>query len=356
MSKLPEKPDPSGCPSEILLYQTEDKKTQIEVRLEGETVWLSQAQMVDLFQTTKQNISLHIRNIFEEGELQMEATVKEYLTVQTEGGRSVSRKVAHYNLDVIISVGYRVKSHRGTQFRIWATQRLREYLVKGFALDDKRLMEGGAQSRYFDELLERVRAIRASERMFYQKVTDIYATSIDYDENAEITRSFFATVQNKFHYAIHKRTAAELIVERASAEKPNMGLTTWKNAPDGPIRKSDVAVAKNYLAEPELRQLNLIVDQYLSFAELQAQQRRPMHMADWVRKLNDFLTLNDRDILKDAGKVSHELAKELAEKQFDLFNARRRAFEAQNSVSDFDKQVKRLEQEKRKKKPKDLPE
>lgn len=350
MSNLPERPEQPGSYSEILLYQTEDKKTQIEVRLEGETVWLNQAQMAELFQTTKQNISLHIRNVFDERELREDSVVKEYLTTAADGKRY---STLHYNLDVIISVGYRVKSVRGTQFRIWATQRLREYLVKGFALDDKRLMEGGAQNRYFDELLERVRAIRASERMFYQKVTDIYATSIDYDENAEITRTFFATVQNKFHYAIHKHTAAELIIERASADKPNMGLTTWKNAPDGPIRKSDVAVAKNYLAEPELRQLNLIVDQYLSFAELQAQQRKPMHMADWVRKLNDFLTLNDRDILKDAGKVSHELAKELAEKQFDLFDAKRRQLEAQNPVSDFDKQVKRLEQEKKKRK--DLP-
>jgi hypothetical protein len=264
MTDLPEKPEPSRSPSDILLYQTEDKKTKIEVRLEGETVWLNQSQMAELFQTSKQNISLHIRNIFEEGELREESVVKEYLTTAADGKRY---STLHYNLDVIISVGYRVKSHRGTQFRIWATQRLREYLVKGFALDDQRL-----------------------ERMFYQKVTDIYATSIDYDEHAEITRTFFASVQNKFHYAIHKHTAAELILERANAEKPNMGLTTWKNAPDGPIRKSDVTIAKNFLTEPELKQLNLIVDQYLSFAELQAQQRKPMHMADWARKLNDFLT------------------------------------------------------------------
>jgi hypothetical protein len=281
-------PEPGGSQSEFLLYQTQDKRTQIDVRLEGETVWLTQSQMVDLFQTTKQNISLHIRNVFEEGELQEAGTVKEYLTVQTEGGRSVSRKVAHYNLDVIISVGYRVKSHRGTQFRIWATQRLREYLVKGFTLDDQRLAEGGERSRYFDELLERVRAIRASERMFWQKVTDIYATSIDYDVNAPVTRDFFATVQNKFHFAIHGHTAAEIVVERANADKANMGLTTWKNAPDGPIRKTDVSIAKNYLQEEEMRQLNLIVDQYLSFAELQARQKKPMHMADWVRKLHDF--------------------------------------------------------------------
>ena len=252
--------------SEILLYQTEDKQTKIEVRLDGETAWLTQNQMADLFQTSISNINKHIRNVFDERELEENRTIENYSIVQKEGNREVSRKVTHYNLDVIISVGYRVRSHRGTQFRIWATQRLREYLIKGFAMDDERLTEGGSENRYFNELLERVRAIRTSERMFYQKVTDIYATSIDYDENAELTRRFFATVQNKFHYAIHKHTAAELICERASAEKPNMGLTNWKNAPHGPIRKSDVAVAKNYLSEPELKQLNLIVDQYLSFA------------------------------------------------------------------------------------------
>ncbi|MGA2440573.1 MAG: virulence RhuM family protein [Tepidisphaeraceae bacterium] len=276
--------------SQILLYQTEDKKTQIEVKLEAETVWLSQKQMADLFQTTIPNINLHIKNVYDEGELSKEGTIKDYLIVQTEGGRQINRSVSHYTLDLILSVGYRVKSHIGTKFRIWATQKLREYLIKGFTLDDKRMIEG--DSRYFDELLERVRAIRTSERLFYQKVTDIYATSIDHDENAEITRSFFATVQNKFHYAIHNHTASELVVERANAERPNMGLTTWKNAPDGPIRKTDVSIAKNYLNEKELRELNLIVDQYLSFAELQATQKKPMHMQDWVNKLHDFLTLN----------------------------------------------------------------
>ncbi len=213
----------NGPTSELILYQTEDQRTQIDVRLEDETVWLSQAQMVELFQTTKQNISLHIHNVFEEGELQEGGTVKEYLTVQTEGDRSVSRKVAHYNLDVIISIGYRVKSHRGTQFRIWATQRLKEFLIKGFTLDDQRLMQGGNASRYFDELLERVRAIRASERMFWQKVTDIYATSIDYDVNNTVTREFFATVQNKFHYAIHGHTAAEIVAQRGQCRPTQYG-------------------------------------------------------------------------------------------------------------------------------------
>jgi hypothetical protein len=224
--------------SEILLYQAEDKGTRIEVRLEDETVWLSQSQMSELFQSTKQNISLHIRNIFTEEELREKAVVKYHLTTATDGKKY---EVAFYNLDVIISVGYRVRSHRGTQFRIWATQRLKEYLIKGFTLDDERLKEGGTKNQYFDELLERVRAIRASEKNFYRKIADIYATSIDYDENTPITREFFATVQNKFHYAITGRTAAEIVAERADAEKPNMGLTTWKGGPDGPIRKTDVS-------------------------------------------------------------------------------------------------------------------
>jgi hypothetical protein len=344
----PNVPEPGGSHSEFLLYQTQDKRTQIDVRLEGETVWLTQKQMAELFQTTIPNVNIHLHNIFEEQELQEDSVVKDYLITAADGKRYETK---HYNLDVIISLGYRVKSHRGTQFRIWATQRLREYLVKGFTLDDQRLAEGGERSRYFDELLERVRAIRASERMFWQKVTDIYATSIDYDLNAPATREFFATVQNKFHFGIHGHTAAEIIVERASAEKPNMGLTTWKNAPDGPIRKTDVSIAKNYLQEEEMRQLNLIVDQYLSFAELQARQKKPMHMADWVRKLHDFLTLNDRAILQDAGRVTHELAKELSEQQFDKFEETRRAFEANNPVSDFDKEVRGLE-DRRKRKPK----
>ncbi|HEY8667776.1 MAG TPA: virulence RhuM family protein [Tepidisphaeraceae bacterium] len=330
---------PTGPGSEILIYQTEDKQTRVEVRLEQQTVWLSQKQLAELFQKDVRTVNEHIRNVFEEGELQEDSVIRKFRITASDGK---TYETLHYNLDVIISVGYRVKSHRGTQFRIWATQRLREYIVKGFALDDKRLMEAGRES-YFDELLERIRAIRASERMFYQKITDIYSSSIDYDVNAEITRTFFASVQNKFHYAIHGHTAAELVVERASADKPNMGLTTWKNAPDGPVRKADVTVAKNYLSEAELKQLNLIVDQYLSFAELQAQRRKPMHMADWASKLNDFLTLNDRDILQDAGKVSHELAEQLAHKQFEAFEAKRRAFESQNPVSDFDQAVKRIE-------------
>jgi len=339
--------------SEIILYQTEDKRTQIEVRLEGETVWLSQNQMAELFQSTKQNISLHIRNIFDEGELKEAGVVKEYLTTAADGKKY---QTLYYNLDVIISVGYRVKSHRGTQFRIWATQRLREYIVKGFALDDERLKEGGTKNEYFDELLERVRAIRASERNFYRKITSIYATSIDYDENAAITRDFYSSVQNKFHYAITGRTAAEIITERASAEKPNMGLTTWKSAPTGPIRKADVVVAKNYYAEEELRSLNLIVDQYLSFAELQALQRKPMYMKDWVKKLHDFLTLNDRNILRDLGKVSHELASDLAHEEFDKYQEKQRQLESQKPLSDFDQAIKKIEDQKKKNPKKPPPE
>src|SRR5258705_7530455 len=337
--------------SEIIIYQTQDKRTQIEVRLEDETVWLSQSQMAELFQTTKQNISLHILNVFEEGELTQDSVVKEYLTTAADGKKY---QTSYYNLDVIISVGYRVKSHRGTQFRIWATQRLREYIVKGFALDDERLKQGGTKNEYFDELLERVRAIRASERNFYRKITSIYSTSIDYDENAPITRDFYSSVQNKFHYAITGRTAAELITERANAERPNMGLTTWKSGPAGLIRKSDVVVAKNYYTQEELRSLNLIVDQYLSFAELQAQQRKPMYMKNWVKKLHDFLTLNDRNILKDLGKDSHQLAADLAHEEFDKYQEKQRQLESQQPLSDFDQAIKKIEEQK-KKKPKEPP-
>jgi hypothetical protein len=334
---------PSG-PSELILYTSPDHQTRIEVRLEDETVWLSQVQMAELFQTTKQNVSLHIRNLFEEGELTREGTVKDSLTVQREGERDVRRSVEYYNLDVIISVGYRVKSHRGTQFRIWATQRLREYLVKGFALDDERLKEGRTLPSgrdYFDELLERIRDIRSSERRFYQKICDIYSTSVDYDANTEVAQKFFATVQNKLHWAIHGKTAAEIISERADATRPNMGLTTWKGAPLGPIRKADVEVAKNYLREDEIRALNLLVDQYLSFAEFQAQQRKTMTMASWATKLDAFLKLNDRDILGDAGRISHKVAIEAAGREFEKYEREQRRI-AGTLPSDFDQAVDRI--------------
>ncbi len=305
-------PEPSG---EILLYQTEDGSTRIDVRMEGDTVWLSQRDMAELFQTTKQNVSLHIQNVFDEGELAPAATVKKYLTVQTEGKRQVSREVEHYNLDVIISVGYRVKSQRGTQFRIWATERLREYLIKGFTMDDDRLKRAGG-GNYFEELLARIRDIRSSERVFWRKVLDIYATSIDYDPSAEASQLFFKTVQNKMHWAAHGHTAAEIVHRRADASEPNMGLTSWAG---DKLRKTDVSIAKNYLKEDEIKALNLIVSAYLDFAELQALNRKPMYMAGWIAKLDDFLRLSDRNILTHAGKISHEDAVIKAEAEFERF-------------------------------------
>jgi hypothetical protein len=332
----------AGTKSEIILYQSEDGQTKIDVRLENDTVWLNQMQMAELFQTTKQNISLHINNIFHEGELTQESVVKEYLTTAQDGKNYLTK---FYNLDVIISTGYRVKSNRGTQFRIWATQRLREYLIKGFVLDDERLKE--ARNDYFDELLERVRDIRTSEKIFYRKVTDIYATSIDYDPGSEMTQKFFAAVQNKFHYAIHGHTASELIAERADSHKLNMGLTSWKGAK---IRKSDVTIAKNYLSENEIKQLNLIVDQYLSFAEFQALQRKPMSMKDWIKKLNDFLTINEREILSNTGRIQKELGGDIALREFDKYREIQKQKELENPSSDFDKAVKKITEGKKKKK------
>ena len=327
--------------SQFIFYQTEDQQTRIQVRVENETVWLAQIQMADLFQTTKQNVSLHIQNIFKEKELREDSVVKESLTTAADGKNYATK---FYNLDVIISVGYRVKSHRGTQFRIWATQRLREYIVKGFALDDARLKEG--KTAYFDELLARIRDIRASEKNFYRKILDIYATAADYDLKAEIADDFFATVQNKLHYGVHGRTAAELIAERADAAQPNMGLTSWKG---GRIQKAEVTVAKNYLNPEELELLNLIVSQYLDFAELQACSGKVMYMRDWRRKLDDFLRVNDREILQGMGKVSHQLAEELAHAQFEKFRQKQLAAEAEAANADFEEAVKKLG--KRRKKP-----
>ena len=308
-------PPPGG---QFLVYQAEDGKLKIEVRFQGETVWLSLNQMAELFQTTKQNVSLHIQNIFEEGELARGATVKESLTVQTEGGRSVQRRVEFYNLDAIISVGYRVKSHVATRFRIWATQRLREYIVKGFVLDDERLKNPDQPFDYFEELTRRIQDIRTSERRFYQKITDIYATSIDYDPTQEISLLFFKTVQNKVHWAITGQTAAEIVHQRVDATKRNLGLTNWRGAV---VRKPDVAIAKNYLTEPVLAALNNLVEGYLIFAEGQALRRIPMHMADWIEKLDGFLKLNERDILTHAGKISHEQALARANEEYEKFRA-----------------------------------
>ena len=328
--------------SELLFYATEDGNSKIEVRLENETVWLSQKQMTELFQTTKQNISLHIKNVFAEGELEEDSTVKEYLTVQNEGGRQVKREIPYYNLDVIISVGYRVKSHRGTQFRIWATQQLKEYIIKGFVLNDERLKETGLTNQYFEELFERIRDIRSSEKIFYAKIKDIYATAYDYDKDNPISIDFFKKVQNMMHWAIHRHTAAEIIAHRADANKENMGLTSWKNSPQGKIRKTDVTIAKNYLAEDELRDLNLIVDQYLSFAELQARQRKPMYMADWIKKLHDFLTLNDREILDHAGKISAEMAKELAEAEYEKYRQKQIQADDAQEMKALENNIKKL--------------
>jgi hypothetical protein len=342
------KNEPTPGASHFLVYQSEDGTLKIDVRFEGETVWLSQSQMAELFQTTKQNVSLHVRNMFEEGELERSATVKESLTVQTEGKRSVARHVEVYNLDVIISVGYRVKSHRGTQFRIWATQRLREFIVKGFVLDDERLKNPQQPFDYFEELTRRIQDIRTSERRFYQKITDIYATSIDYDPTQEVSLLFFKTVQNKVHWAITGKTAAEIIHDRVDAKKPNLGLTNWRGAT---IRKNDVAIAKNYLTEPELAALNNLVEQYLIFAEGQAMRRIPMHMADWVKKLDAFLTLNDRNILTHAGRISHELAQAKAESEFDKFKSLTAA-EPRPVDAAFDRAAKLIEGAMKPKKPK----
>lgn len=307
--------------TDILIYQTEDGDTKIDVRLENETVWMTQKAIAELYQTSSQNITLHIKNIYEEDELEQESTCKNYLQVQNEGSREVKRNAKHYNLEVIIAIGYRVRSHRGTQFRRWATARLNEYLVKGFTMDDERLKDmRNLGQDYFDELLERIRDIRSSEKRFYQKITDIYGTSVDYDSKAEITQSFFAVVQNKLHFAIHGNTAAELIKRRADSSKENMGLTTWKG---DKVRKMDVTVAKNYLTEKELKSLNRIVTMYLDYAEDQAERQQVMYMKDWIDKLNAFLKFNEREILKNAGKVSKAVADQIAVKEYESFNHHR---------------------------------
>jgi hypothetical protein len=317
--------------SELMFYQTEDGQTRLQVRLEGETVWLTQRAMAGLFQKDVRTINEHIQNIFAERELQADSVIRNFRITAADGK---NYDVAHYNLDVIISVGYRVRSHRGTQFRIWATQRLREYIVKGFALDDERLKRAGGN--YFDELLARIRDIRASERNFYQKIRDIYTTSLDYDAQAEVTTDFFAMAQNKLHWAVHGHTAAELIAARADGGKPNMGLTSWSGAK---VRRQDVHVAKNYLNRDEVELLNLIVTQYLDFAELQARTRKPMTMREWARKLDDFLKVNDREILAGLGKVSAQLARETAEKEFDRFDQTRRLAEDAAAEREFEHEL-----------------
>ena len=322
-------------PQQFLIYQSEDGSTRIDVMLEAETLWLNQKQLTELFGKAKGTISEHIKHIFEDGEMTPEATVRLFRTVQSEGGRDVTREVEHYNLDMVLALGFRVRSPVGVRFRQWANDKLKEYIVKGFVLDDARLKNPGKGRDYFDELTRRLQDIRTSERRFYQKITDIYATSVDYDASHALTQTFFATVQNKVHFAIHGQTAAELIATRANSNQPNMGLTTWEGAR---IRKADVSIAKNYLNEEEMRALNNLAEQYLIFAEGQAMRRIAMTMQDWISKLEGFLTLNDREILQGAGKVSAELAKAHAEQEFGKF----RVLDDQHFESDFDQMVKQL--------------
>lgn len=326
--------------SQIILYTTPKGDVKVEIRFEDETFWLTQKKIAELFGVDVRTVNEHLKNIFESGELQREATIRKIRIVQQEGNRQVSRELDFYSLDAIIAVGYRVNSYNATQFRIWATNTLKEFIIKGFVLDDERLKQGKKFGKdYFDELLERIRSIRASERRFYQKITDIYAeASIDYDPKSPITQKFYKTVQNKLHWAITGHTAAELIAQRVDATKPNMGLQTWKAAPHGKIMKSDVSVAKNYLNEQELKELERIVSMYLDYAENQAKRQIAMKMQDWVDKLDAFLNFNDYQILKDAGKMSAEVAKKLAEKEYEKFAP----IQDRNFESDFDKAVKKL--------------
>ncbi|MDR2580219.1 MAG: virulence RhuM family protein [Fibromonadaceae bacterium] len=320
--------------SQIVLYQTEDGQTRLDVRLDNGTVWLTQKMMAELFQTTIPNINLHLKNIFDEKELEENSTIKDFLIVQKEGNRQIERSQKFYNLDAIISVGYRIKSLLATRFRQWATVRLHEYIKKGFVLDDERLKNPDVPFDYFDELTRRIQDIRTSEKRFYQKIADIYATSVDYDPTIEASILFFKTVQNKMHWAISGQTAAEIIYDRVDSKKENMGLTSWRGTK---VRKDDVSIAKNYLTEQELLALNNLVEQYLIFAEGQAMRRIPMYMKDWLEKLHGFLTLNGRDILFHAGKISHELAKQTAEQEYEKFNKKRIK---QSKEVDFDKIVK----------------
>ncbi|MDR1880112.1 MAG: virulence RhuM family protein [Tannerellaceae bacterium] len=318
---------PQKSNSEILLYQSEDGKIKIQVRLDDNTVWLTQAGIVELFQSSKSNISEHIKHIFEEGELMPDSTVRKFRTVRLEGSRQVEREMEHYNLDVIISVGYRVKSFRGTQFRIWATERLREYLIKGFTMNDELLKQGGG---YFEELLDRIRDIRSSEKMFYRKVLEIYATSIDYDPRADITQKFFQTVQNKLHWAAHGHTAAEIIYQRANAELPFMGLTAFKGKKP---TKQEITIAKNYLTDEELSILNRLVSAYLDIAEINAIQQKPMSMKEWIEVLDGFISMSRQDVLTHAGKISAELAQRKALGEYDAYKKK-----SINELSDVEKQ------------------
>ena len=336
--------------SDIILYTSPEGDVHVEVFFGDETLWLSQKRIAELFGKDVRTINDHLKNIFDEGELRHEATIRKFRIVQKEGSRDVARDVDFYNLDAIIAVGYRVNSHQATKFRIWATKTLKEFIVKGFVLDDERLKQGNRFGKdYFDELLERIREIRASERRFYQKITDIYQQcSIDYDKDAEITLTFFKTVQNKLHWAITGKTAAQIIAERTNSSKPHMGLQTWRNAPQGKILKTDVTVAKNYLMEKEIKELERIVSMYLDYAENQAARQIPMKMKDWVQKLDAFLRFNEYQILKNAGKVSNAVAKQLAEEEYEKF----RVVQDRKFESDFDREVKKVMGSKRRKEKK----
>ncbi|MBL4653054.1 MAG: virulence RhuM family protein, partial [Flavobacteriales bacterium] len=327
---------------QIIIYQNENGETKLDVRFQDETVWLTQKLMAELFQTTPQNITIHLKNIFEEGELEEKATCKDFLQVQVEGKREVKRERQFYNLDAIISVGYRIKSNVATKFRQWATSQLREYIVKGFVLDDERLKNPDLPFDYFEELERRIQDIRTSEKRFYRKITDIYVTSVDYDPTLEISIGFFKTVQNKLHWAITGQTAAEIITQRADNTKENMGLTTWRGSA---IRKTDVSIAKNYLNENELSELNNLVEQYLIFAQGQAKRRVPMSMTNWIEKLNGFLTLNDREILNNAGSISHEIGKENGEREYNKFKETKQKTIGEG---DFEKAIKKIENKKQK--------
>ncbi len=324
----------------IIFYQTKKGQVKVEIRFEDETFWLTQKKMAQLFGVEVQTINYHLKEIFKSGELTENSTIRKNRIVQTEGKREVSRHVDFYNLDAIIAVGYRVNSYQATQFRIWATHVLREYLIKGFAMDDERLKQGQRFDKdYFEELLERIRSIRASERRFYQKITDLYAeASIDYDANAPVTQLFYKTVQNKLHWAITGQTAAEIIAHRVDAKKKNMGLTTWKKAPDGKILKSDTYIAKNYLDKKEIEGLERIVTMYLDYAEHQAERQIPMTMKDWTGKLDAFLQFNEYEVLQDAGKVSAAIAKKLAAEEYKKYSVT----QDQNYLSDFDKTIKNI--------------
>ena len=319
----------------FIIYETESNVAKVSVRLEEETVWLTQKQLAEIFDTTRENVVQHIKNILQEGELSENRTCKKFLQVQTEGSRQVKREIEHYNLDMIISLGYRINSKVATKFRQWATERLKEYIVKGFALDDERLKNGGG--RYFRELLQRIRDIRSSERNLWQQVTDIYATSVDYDSNSALTIEFFAAVQNKMHYAVHRQTAAEVVYNRVDNEKVMLGMTNFKG---NYITKEDVRIAKNYLSELELQKLNLLTEGFLGYAELQALEQKPMTMNDWKDFLDQQLKMLSKDILNDKGKISHKQAVEKAEKEFEIYRQR----EMKQLESDFDHAVKRLTQ------------